>query len=419
MIIHVDCNSFFASCEKIFRPALWHSPVVVTSNSENGGGIIVALSPEAKKVGLKRGDAVFKVKEIVEKNKVAVFPSNFSLYGDISRRIRMLVKQTGLVRNYQQYSIDEFFAEIIGDAATTARAISERITHATDIPVSCGCASTYTLAKVATYFAKHYPYPGHFCIITEAQREKALSLLPVGDIWGIGRRNNVKLTERGIKTALDFVHLNAIWVKSRMSITGLSTWKELQGTPCINIDELPEKKSICTSRSFDTMISDKATLQEAVANFTSCCAKKLRSQQSVCSTITLFLLTNMNRQDLPQYFNEETLKLTVPSSATGELIKNTFLLLDKLFKEGFLYKKAGVILSDIASEEVIQMDLFDSTDRKQQQKLMKTIDGINHRYGADKVRVTAQGMAHNAWKISGLNGMRCFSTNLQDVITVN
>lgn len=422
MFIHVDCNSFFASCEKVFRPDLWNRPVVVTSNSENNGGIIVALSREAKAAGLKRGNPVFQVQSIIDRYQVAVFPSNFALYTDLSRRIKALALQSGLISRYEPYSIDEFFGQLPlrneEDMLDTARRLSQLITRATDIPVACGCAPSYTLAKAATYFAKHYPYPHRCCLLNEEVRERALARLPIEEVWGVGWRMAPRLKARGVSTALDLARLPMSEVRTRMTVTGERTWKELHGIPCIDIGELPEKQSICTSRTFDNMITDKERLREAIANFVACCARRLRRQQGVCGSLTLFLLTNSHREDLPQYAGEKRAKLPFPTLDTAELVKAAGTLLDELFKEGFHYKKAGIVLTDILPATPRQGDLFDGTDRPRQGRLMQAVDSVNGRYGPEVVRTSVQGTARNGWKIQGLNGLRGYTTCLKDVIEV-
>lgn len=419
MIIHVDCNNYYVSCERIFRPYLRNKPVAVVTNNENGGGIILALSKEAKLLGLKRGAPVYKVKELLEKNEVTVFPTNFILYNDISSRVMSIVRESGLVLNIEKTSIDEFFGtlpvEDPKEAEAMAREVCRRITQATDIPVSCGCAATYTLAKVATWFVKHYPYPG-VCVITEANREKALALLPVQDVWGIGRQHFKKLQYIGVRTALDFIRLKESRVQSLMTVVGAKTRKELRGIPCIDISELPQKKSICTSRSFSSMVIDKEEVKEAVANFTACCARKLRAQKSHCRSMTVFILTNSHREDLPQYWSSDSLHLKIPTSDTIELTKAAIQLFEQIFKEGYKYKKAGVIVTDIIPDTAVQQDLFDTTDRSRQQRIMKVMDHINDKYGADKVRILVQGLENNRWKVKGINDLRCFTTNINDIL---
>ena len=413
-----DCDSFFASCERIFRPDLYGKPVVVLSNND---GCIVALTKEAKSIGLQRGQSYFQIKDIAKKHDVTVFSSNYTLYGDISSRIISLLYEH--MGNVDVYSIDEAFFEIEGDYDNMRkRLVSMRsaIWKGIGVPVSIGIAPTYTLAKIASHFAKKVSgYKGVCFINTDEKREKALALTPIEDVWGIGRRYNRKLQEYGITNALQFTQFSESWVDNLMGIQGVRTWKELRGIACKTIEETSEKKSICTSRSFSNMVSDIQQLSESIAEFTSKSALKLRRQKSACNSITVFIMTNRFRDDLPQYFNSHTVSMPVATNSTSELIHYAFKALNIIYREGYQYKKSGVILSDICPETAIQQQLFDTVDRQKQQRLTKTLDEINQKYGESAVHLAVQNKTENKdWKLRREHKSPDYTTNINEIITV-
>ncbi|MCK9159468.1 MAG: Y-family DNA polymerase [Bacteroidaceae bacterium] len=421
-IFHIDCNSFFVSCERIFRPALWHVPTVVTSNMENLGGIIVSLSKEAKQIGLKRGDPLFQVKGLIEKNRVAVFTANFDLYHDISQRIMCVIRESGIVYFVEQYSIDEMFGRIqadsVEDVINKARTVCQMITKATDVPVSSGCAKTFTLAKVGTWFVKHYAYKD-VCAITPENRERALSLLPIADVWGIGRKYRRLMEAKHIRTALEFTHLQSGWVRNNMTVIGLRTFRELLGQPCVDISELSQNKSVSTTRTFSRMLKTKDELREAISNFASSCTRKLRSQHSVCCGVSVFIMSNPHREDQMAYGNSNTATFSVPTNDTMEIVRAAFAILDMIFCDGILYKRAGVTLINILSDDAVQQDLFDKKDRVKSKQLMKTLDKINSKFGEGTVRMVVQGLDETNWHVRSDKSARCFTTNIHDIVEVH
>ncbi|MDO4160327.1 MAG: Y-family DNA polymerase [Prevotellaceae bacterium] len=415
MIGIVDCNNFYASCERVFNPALRNKPVVVLSNND---GCIIARSNEAKAMGLKMGEPFYKVKDLLEKNGVAVFSSNYNLYGDMSRRVMMLLNE--MTPGINQYSIDECFVDLSGIHNLTefGKNIVKTIGKGTDIPVTMGIAPTHTLAKAASIFGKKYKGYDGVCIIdTEEKRVKALKLLEIGKVWGIGRRNAEKLRYYGINTAYDLTQKTEAWIRRVLTVTGVRTWKELNGTDCIDVTEMPRKQSICTSRSFpDSGLSDIETLEEAVVNFGVACSRKLRMQQSVCRAITVFAYTSRFRQDMPSHTINRTVHLCVPTNDICEISKITRTALRQEYKEGYLYKKAGVIVWNISGKN-IQTDLFDPIDRKKQERLNKAIDEINRRNGYNTIKVAAQG-TNKAWHLKCEHKTRQYTTNINEVIDV-
>lgn len=415
----VDCNNFYCSCERVFHPDLIGKPVVVLSNND---GCVIARSEESKALGIKMGDVFYQVKDKLEQNDVAVFSSNYNLYGDMSRRVMSI-----LSRNFPKvdvYSIDEAFLDLNGMGTAEqlveyGKKITRYIYKGTGIPVSLGIAPTKTLAKMASKFAKNYKnYEGVCMIDSEEKRVKALKLFPVDDVWGIGYRSVEKLNYHGIKTAWDLTQKSESWIRKELTITGVRTWKELRGESCISIEELPHKKSICTSRSFaEKGLNKLADVEEAVANFAAQCARKLREQHTVCNSITVYVHTSRFRQDLPESYIYQTADLTVPSNNHQELVSMAVKMLRANWKEGdsYYYKKAGVIVWGISRDNAIQGNLFDNVDRKKQAALAKAIDAINKKNGHNKIRVAVQG-DEKGWQLKREYISRQYTTNLDDVI---
>lgn len=416
----VDCNNFFASCERVFRPDLRKRPVVVLSNND---GCIIARSNEAKALGLKMGDPLFKVRQLLEREGVAVFSSNYTLYGDMSRRVMSLLSR--YTPHQEIYSIDECFLDLSGMGdGEQLRAYGEEIVRAvakgTGIPVSMGIAPTRTLAKVASWFAKKYPgYHGVALIDTAERREKALRLLDVGDVWGIGRRMRTRLSEAGVVTAWDLTQRRPDWVRRELTVAGLRVWKELRGVPCIELEQLPLQRSLCTSRSFaDRGISEKPALEEAVANFAAECARRLRERKACAGQLMVFAYTSRFRTDEPGDVIQQNVPLLVATNDPRELIKAALSGIRAHYKEGtFWYKKAGVVCYDLVTAGAVQSHLFDPVDRTRQRRLLEAIDQINRKNGTDTVRVASQGSLSN-FGLRTTFVSRRFTTNLDEVIQV-
>ena len=398
MYIHLDCNNFFVSCELISRPELKGTPVVVANDNGNNGGIILALNPEAKAVGLKRGNPLFQVTQIIERHHVTTIDVHHHLYHEVSRRIMDEVRQTEMVLDFVQYSVDEFFGQMPDDDPTRLReylqTLKDLILDKTGIPVSCGAGLSYTLAKTATWFAKHYPAYNGICIMPADKREAALAKVPVKDVWGIGRRSIKTIDKQGVTTALEYAQLPEGWVKRHFGVVGVRTWKELNGIPAVTIASHEHQKSIMYSRTFARMTDSKAVLHRELSNYASSAARKLREQQSLCRTVSIFLATNRHRTDLPQYNAEDTLKLTTATDDSTQIIHAVTRLLDKLFRENYQYKQAGVILGQLQHADAVQLDLFapdQAQTQAKQKRLMQAIDGINKRFGRNQIHFAIQG----------------------------
>ena len=458
MIGLADCNNFYCSCERVFRPDLIGKPVVVLSNND---GCVIARSEEAKALGYKMGDPFYQVKEKLEAEGVAIFSSNYTLYGSLSNRVMSMLSHYS--PRIDQYSIDEsffeadesmakvFFREHAEDHPTlfnkmTIDELSEKpdsllhrygskisadVLRAVGIPISVGIAETKTLAKIGSKFAKKYKgFQGCCLIDTDERRHKALSLFPVEDVWGIGRQIARKLDYMGIRTAAQFADKKESWVRSHFNITTLRTWKELNGESCISIEELPQKKSICTSRSFaNEGITDKNVIEEAVANFAVRCTEKLRKQGSVCQGITVFAWTSRFNEHVPEYTIHDSLTLPIATNAQEEIVGAALSILRTKYPKpmadsrsdrsdmSFHFKKAGVILWQISPDHPRQQDLFDPIDRSKQKKLMEAIDAINRKNGYGTIRQAIQG-TDCRFDLKREYMSKQFTTNIHDILKV-
>lgn len=389
----VDCDNFFCSCERVFRPDLNGRPVVVLSNND---GCVIARSSEAKALGIKMGLPYYQMLEKYPCSGITAFSSNYKLYGDLSARVMSILRSE--VPDMYQYSIDEAFLDLSGmniNLKEWGEELSKKIKQWTGIPVSVGIAPSKTLAKMASKFAKKYPGYQKCCMISsEEQRRKALKLFEVGDVWGIGRRISRSLAYAGVNTAWDFAEKSRGWIKSRYHVPGERTWLELNGYSVIGIDEMEgtTKKSIMTSRSFPGMLLSLEEIEPHVANYAARCALKLRKQKSVCAMLSVFVQSNYFREDLPQYSHSASYIFTNPTNTTTEIVEAATKLLKHIFRNGIHYKRAGVMVSDISSGTVIQPDLFefDADKSKKYRSISEAMDEINRRLGADTVILAAQ-----------------------------
>ena len=389
----IDCDNCYVSCERVFRPDLEGKPVVVLSNND---GCVVARSNEAKALGIKAGTPFFQLEKLFPNTKIAVFSSNYELYGELTGRVVSIIKEEAPA--YFRYSIDECFVYFQGvegiDLKSWGEALHQKIKQWVGLPVSIGIAPNKTLAKVASHFAKKHPGYNHCCMIdSEEKRIKALQLFPVEEVWGVGRRYAAKLADYGVKTAYDFARLHGDFVKTAFNnIVIYRTWSELNGRDCVPNEEYAKKKSICTSRSFSGMVSELPTLNIHVANFAVRCAEKLRMQQTVAQVVGVFIHTNPFREDLGQYWSFEEERLVTPTNSTLTIVQAAQRALMRIFRQGYQYKKAGVIVMGIAADHPIQHDLFDLQPGQYERlkSLDKTMDRINRLYGTETLVLGAQ-----------------------------
>ena len=389
----IDCDNCYVSCERVFRPDLKDKPVVVLSNND---GCVVARSNEAKKMGIKAGTPYFQLAEQFPNQKIVVFSSNYELYGELTSRVVSIIRKEAPA--YFRYSIDECFVYLDGmehlDLKAWGEKLHKKIKRNVGMPVSIGLAPNKTLAKMASHFAKKYQGYRHCCMIdSDEKRIKALKLYPIDEVWGIGRRYAARLEALGVKTAYDFAEHNQTWVRATFNnIVIERTWRELNGEDCVPNEEMAKKKSICTSRSFNGMITDLDGLRTHVSNYAARCAEKLRQQGTVASIVGVFLNTNAFREDLPQYWNFQEMRLVTPSSSTITIVKAANEVLQNLYRQGYHYKKAGVIVMGIGPNSPIQPDLFDynAEQFEKMKRLDAVIDRINKINGTETIVLGSQ-----------------------------
>lgn len=412
----VDCNNFYASCERVFNPYWNGKPVVVLSNND---GCVIARSNEVKKLGIKMGIPAYQIKTEIEQYGIGVFSSNYSLYGDMSNRVMTIL--SSFVENMEIYSIDEAFLDLTGfeyfDLKEYGQKIVNTTTKGTGIPVSLGIAPTKTLAKVANKFAKKIPgYKGVCIIDSDDKRIKALKLTEIADIWGIGRKHCKLLTQYNVKTAYDFTQLPVGWVRQKMTITGERMWKELNGISCIDMEYAPPaKKTICTSRAFGQTVTDLEELKESVSSYAAICAEKLRKQKSCALSLMVFIHTNNFRENLPQYFQNSIVKFPVATNSTMEIVKYAMTALKHIYKKGYQFKKAGVIITEIVPDSAIQTNLFDHVDRDKHSRLMAVVDQLNDGFKRSNLRLAVQ-EGDRKWRLKQEKLSPCYTTRISDVL---
>ena len=394
----IDCNNFFASCERLFRPDIADTPDAVLSNND---GCIIARSNEVKALGIPMGVPLFKVRDIVSDNKVTLFSANFELYGDISQRIvRLLREETPLI---EVYSIDENFIDLselpIDDQKAWAQRVRERILREIGIPTSVGVAPTKTLAKVASTFAKTHG-DGTWVIESDEEREAMLEQLPIEDIWGIGRRLAPQLHDRGISKALQLTQASDAWLRTQFNITGIKMVDELRGIPRIPFgDKHEQRKTIMRSRMFGHRVRDYFQLESAVATFTAQAVARLRAQDSVCGGIVVFLQVAEQEGERKRYVSRYV-RLTEASAHTGELIAAALEGLDVLHDDDASYRKAGVNLVDIRDARAWQLSLLEQREgvREKGVVLMDNVDELNRRFGKGTVWHASEAKQSAQWQ---------------------
>ena len=423
----VDCNNFFVSCERVFRPDLDGKPVVVLSNND---GCVVSRSNEAKAMGIAMGVPFYKVKGYVDEGQLVAFSSNYALYGDLSNRVMSLLADA--VPEIEIYSIDEAFLHLDGIPLEKipgfCRELVQKIGRWVGVPVSIGVAPTKTLAKISSHFAKKYKgYKGVCLMDTDEKRLKALKLTPIDEVWGIGRRLAPKMLAKNVRTALDFVQRPKEWVAANFNVNGIRTWEELRGKACLEAEMEDRRKSISTSRSFADMLDDEKELILRVSDFAAMCAHKLRSEGSAAYDVTVFLLTNRFRNDLAQYFPSVTVRLEVAASSTQEIVGAALKAFRTIYRPGYRYKKAGVTVSGIVPADEVQGVIFgfDEDLRRKQDRLSKVIDDVNAAAeasgcasGNSLLRLATQRPGHYADGIRSEFRSPLYSTSIDEIIKV-
>lgn len=379
MIGLIDCNNFFVSCERLFRPDLAGKPVVVMSNND---GCAVAMSNEAKALGIKRGLPIYQLRQIINRYNVATISGNHRMYGNISSRVMATIGS--IVPEMDIYSIDEAFIDMSlweGKALDeTGHKIVSKVRRDVGIPTSLGIAPTKTLAKIAARFAKKYPGYRGVCIIdNDDKRRKALALTGIDEVWGIARRLGKRLRQYNINTALDFAELPLSEVRKIINVMGERSWRELNGEPCIDHEAAePLNKQICTSRSYKKSIDNPELLKEAVADYSAKVARRLREQGGCAKSVTVFIQTNSFRPELPQHFGSTTIQLDEATDDTLAITSAAVRAVDSLFRPGYAYRRAGVTVNEIVNHNAVQQNLFSVPGlREKRQRLMTAIDSIN------------------------------------------
>ena len=417
MFALVDCNNFYASCERVFRPELNGKAIVVLSNND---GCVIARSNEAKALGVPMGIAAFKCAKLFHQHQIHVFSSNFALYGDMSNRVMTLLSKEA--PEIEIYSIDEAFLKFEKcdylDLESQGRKIHDKVFRGTGIPVSVGIAPTKALSKIANKIAKQFSErtKGLYIIDSEEKRMKALKWFPIEDVWGIGPKFAKLLIKMHVKNAYQFTQLSDSWVKKNMSIRGLRLKKDLLGIPTLDLEELKSKKNIATTRSFEKSYTEYEQVKERITTFASSCAEKLRNQSSSCTTILIFIHTNNYHKEQAQYHKSILVKLPFPTNSSIEITQFATNGLKRIFKKGFSYKKAGVIVMDIVPTSEIQLSIFANSDPKHE-KLMQAIDATNKKLGQQKIKLASQSL-DKTWKMKQEKLSPNYTTQLNEIINV-
>jgi DNA polymerase V len=412
----VDCNSFYASCERVFNPRLENKPVIVLSNND---GCVVALTDESKKIGIRMGQPYFQIKDICKRYNIHAFSSNYTLYGDMSRRVMRTISD--FVPEMEIYSIDEAFLNFAGfrevDIIEYSKEIRRTVLKNTGIPVSVGIGPTKVLSKVANKIAKKNKIEsqGVFSLLGKEAQERILKTFPTDDIWGIGAQSAKKLAHHRIFTAAQLRDANEHLIQKELTVVGRRIVEELRGISCIDLELIQnDKKQIVSSRSFGQPIASLEGLKEPIAHHVSTSFAKLRKQNSIAKTIIVFIHTNRFK-NTPQYYNSGSIEMMSGTSVTNKAIRAAFSILEKIYKPGFEYKKAGVILADIAPKNLSQLDFFNRHDTAREDALMNAMDKINARNGKGTAHFAACGISR-FWEMASRMKSRAYTTRWSEIL---
>jgi DNA polymerase V len=412
----IDCNNFYASCERIFNPKLIGRPIIVLSNND---GCVIARSDEAKILGIKMGEPYFKAKKIIKKNNIKVFSSNYVLYGDISQRVMEIL--SSFSPEIEIYSIDEAFLGFNSfknyELNAYCKYMREKIKKWVGIPVSIGLSETKTLAKIANHLAKKNSNYEGICILkNKSAIDNALKEIEINDVWGIGRSSSIFLRKYNIRTAKEFTLLDRQWIRKNMGIVGEKIYFELQGISCLDLELLPSnKKSCCVSRSFNTPVEKLNDLEESISNYGARASKKIREEKLVTQSMSIFILTNHFNKMEKQYSNSIRLQLPFPTNDSMKIIKRALEGVRQIYRIGYRYKKTGIILHELNSASEIR-GLFD-TDRTQSDSIMRTIDQINYKYGDSTIKLASEGI-EKKWSMRRKNVSPCYTTRFDELMKV-
>ena len=416
MFALIDCNNFYASCERVFNPKLIGKPIVVLSNND---GCVIARSNESKPF-VPMGAVAFQYKAILKQHNITVFSSNYPLYGDMSQRVMDVLSTYS--PDIEVYSIDEAFLQFKGfenyNLDDYGLDMITKVKQFTHIPISVGIAPTKALSKVANKIAKKYSdrTKGVYSLDTEEKRIKALKWTKIEDVWGIGRQISKKLKAININTAYDYTQLHDCYVRREFSVVGLRLKHELEGKPTLQLEEIKTKKNIATTRSFANNLTELDDLKERVSTFATSCALKLRKQKSACNALMVFIHTNRHKKDQAQYSRNIVVKLPFASNSDITLSQYANKALLTIFKKGYAYKKAGVIVMGIVPENTIQHNLFENENPKHQE-LMRTVDKLNSRIGYNKVKLANQNI-QKTWIMKQEKLSKRYTTDWNELLEV-
>ena len=418
MFALVDCNNFYASCERVFQPQWEGKPIVILSNND---GCVIARSNEAKALGIPMGAPAFQYQSFFKEKKIKVFSSNYPLYGGMSSRVMSILDQ--YTPNIEIYSIDEAFLQFKGfdlfNLEAEGRRMRKQVRRWTGIPVSVGMAPSKALAKIANKIAKKYDVKtgGVYCIDTEEKKIKALKWTAIGDVWGIGRQHRKRLEAIGVTNAWEFTLLPDDWIRKQMSILGLRLKKDLQGIPSIQLEEIQSpKKGIATTRSFEGTLTSFPDLEERVSTFASSCAEKMRKQGSSCTALLVFVRSDPHKKGAIPYRNSCVLSLPYATNSSIMLSKYAVTGLRKIFKEGIHYKKAGVMIMGLVPTASRQLPLFEGKEVKHL-AVMQALDRIHQRFGPHRIKLANQDL-ERTWKMKQKHLSQRFTTEISEIITV-
>ena len=418
MVGLVDCNNFYASCERVFNPALEGKPIVVLSNND---GCVIARSDEAKALGIKMGTPAFLSEDFFEANDVHVFSSNYVLYGSLSERVIKTLR--AFSPSIEMYSIDEAFLDFTGRESSslddTGKQIKKAVKQNLGIPVSVGIAPTKTLAKMANRFAKKTnPRTGVHVLDTSDKINEVLQFTGVEDIWGVGGQYTKLLLRHGVKTAMDLANTPEEWVRRNMRVVGQRTLHELKGIPCLALEEeVAPNKNICVARGFGKLLTKKTEVEEALANYVSIIAGKLRKQDLCCREIQVFIQTNIHRREDDQYRQSVNMQLPVATNSSFELISVANDALGLIFREGYHFQKCGCTAMGLIPAAQVQGSMYDARNRATDREVMSTVDKVNTRFGKDLVRFARQGYS-GRWKLRQSKLSPCYTTRIDEILTI-
>lgn len=420
MIALVDCNSFYASCEQVFRPDLKNKPVIVLSNND---GCAIAANKHAKALtDIPMFQPIFQIKHLLDDNNVAYFSSNYTLYSDMSRRVMTTLKQFSPL--VEEYSIDESFVDLSLSPAenyeTLGKIIKDTVQKNTGIPVGVGIAKTKSLSKLANKFAKKIPeHHDVYVVDTEEKRQHLLRSLKVKDIWGIGKKHAEKLIKNNINTALEFADMPMVWVRKEMTVVGERLWRELNNEVCLEMLALPEaKQGIGTAKSFGKKLTDYTLIEEACSYYVAEVADLLRQQKSSATQIEVALQTNQHSATDLQYRNKIIITLESPTNSTVKLTKEALKGLRQIYKSGYRYKKVAVNLLHFVPDDQIQMSLFEENLKIESPEITQVIDALNNKFGKNKVKLATVGTREKEWALIKEHRSPRYTTQWDELLTI-